>query len=290
MRSFVDVELVLERNGVIATREYPELRGAINRRVRNGRLVPVLPGVYTSPAGATDPRLRMAAVPLWDPNAIITHEAAAALTFWPDITMPVIRCAVRNEKAPQPGYVFVRERIPPELVWRRGVVQLTNPSLTALDLAADTDGGSINRALFGRKTTLDLMREALVLTGRRRGNPDRRKLLLDSRDNPWSTAERQCHRLFREAGITGWMGNQSITLEEQEFFVDILFRRLRLVVEIDGREFHTGARVFESDRKRQNLLVLHGWRVLRITWAMITGEPDGVIALVRAAIAQSARD
>ena len=46
--------------------------------------------------------------------------------------------------------------------------------------------------------------------------------------------------------------------------------------------------MFESDRKRQNLLVLHGWRVLRITWAMITDEPDLVIALVREAMAQSA--
>lgn len=288
MRTFVDVDLVLARNGVIATRDHPELRGAINRRVRTGQLVPVLPGVYTLPADATDTRRRMAAVPPWDPDAILTHEAAAALTFWPDIRVSVIRCAVKHEKAPQRGYAFVRERIPPELVWRHGPVMLTNPTLTALDLAAGTDGGSIDLALLKRKTTLDLMREALVLTGRRRGNPDRRRLLIDSRDEPWSTAERQCHRLFREAGITGWKGNQSVTLEQQEFFVDIMFRRLRLVVEIDGRKFHTDAEVFESDRRRQNLLVLHGWRVLRITWAMITHEPDRVVALVREAIAQSA--
>jgi very-short-patch-repair endonuclease len=288
VRTFVDVELVVERFGVIATRDHPELRGAINRRVRNGRLVRVLPGVYSPPAAATELRQRVAAVPLWDLDAIITHEAAAALTFWPDIRVPVIRCAVKHAKAPQRGYTFVREHIPPELVWRHGPVLLTNPTLTALDLAADTDGGSIDRALLRRKTTLHLMREALVLTGRRRGNPDRRKLLLDSRDNPWSTAERRCHRLFREAGITGWKGNQPVMLEQQEFFVDIMFRRLRLVVEIDGREFHIGVEVFESDRRRQNLLVLHGWRVLRITWAMITDEPDQVVAMVREAMAQAA--
>lgn len=288
MKSFVDVDLVIARNGVIATREHPELRGAINRRVRNGQLVPVLPGVYTTPAGATDLRARVAAVPLWDPAAVVTHEAAAALTFWPDVKVSVIRCAVKHEKATQRGYAFVRERIPPELVWRYGSVLLTNPTLTALDLAGDTDGGSIDRALLKRATTLDLMREALTLTARRRGNAERRRLLLDSREEPWSTAERQCHRLFRAAGITGWRGNRPITLEQQEFYVDIMFRRLRLVIEIDGRKFHTEPEVFESDRHRQNLLVLHGWRVLRITWAMISDEPDQVITMVREAIAQSA--
>ena len=288
VRTFIGIDLVLERDGVIATRDHPELRGAINRRLRTGQLVRVLPGVYSSPTGAAEFRHRVAAVPLWDPDAVLTHEAAAALTFWPTIRVPVIRCAVRHEKAPQRGYAFTRERIPPELVWRYGSVLLTSPTLTALDLAAATDGGSIDRALLRRKTTLDLMRQALVLTARRRGNPDRRRLLLDSRDDPWSAAERQCHRLFREAGITGWKGNQLVTLEQQEFFVDIMFRRLRLVVEIDGREFHIGAEVFESDRHRQNLLVLHGWRVLRITWAMITDEPDRVIAMVREAMVQAA--
>ena len=42
-------------------------------------------------------------------------------------------------------------------------------------------------------------------------------------------------------------------------------RPIRLIIEIDGREFHTDPEVFESDRSRQNLLVLDGWRVLRFT-------------------------
>ena len=67
-------------------------------------------------------------------------------------------------------------------------------------------------------------------------------------------------------------------------FPDVIFRRQRLVIEIDGRRFHSGSEVFESDRKRQNLLVLHGWRVLRITWRVIQEKPDQVIAMVREAL------
>jgi hypothetical protein len=47
---------------------------------------------------------------------------------------------------------------------------------------------------------------------------------------------------------------------------------------------HTGAEAFETDRWRQNLLVLNGWFVLRFTWAMIEEHPEKVIAMVREAI------
>jgi very-short-patch-repair endonuclease len=109
-------------------------------------------------------------------------------------------------------------------------------------------------------------------------------LLLDSRAEPWSKAERLFHRLLRDTGITGWHANQPVVLGNSRFYVDVLFRRLKLVIEIDGRLYHTGAEVFETDRWRQNLLVLDGWCVLRFTWTMIEERPEEVIAMVREAI------
>jgi very-short-patch-repair endonuclease len=53
------------------------------------------------------------------------------------------------------------------------------------------------------------------------------------------------------------------------------------VIEIDGRLYHTGTEVFETDRWRQNLLILNGWFVLRFTWTMIEEQPEKVIAMVR---------
>ena len=73
-------------------------------------------------------------------------------------------------------------------------------------------------------------------------------------------------------------------LNDSTFYVDIIFRKLKLVIEIDGRLYHTGAEVFETDRWRQNLLVLNGWFVVRFTWAMIEEHPEKVIAMVREAI------
>ena len=36
----------------------------------------------------------------------------------------------------------------------------------------------------------------------RRGNADRREVLRDSRDRPWSEADRKAHCLLRDAGLT----------------------------------------------------------------------------------------
>ena len=55
-------------------------------------------------------------------------------------------------------------------------------------------------------------------------------------------------------------------------------------MEIDGRIHATDREVFESDRRRQNDLVLAGWRVLRFTYRMMEDRPDVFIRTVRAAM------
>jgi very-short-patch-repair endonuclease len=287
--SSTDIHSILVSHLVIGTRDHPELRGAIHWRLRTGELKAVLPGVYAPAATANSTATRMAAVSRWDPDAVLTHEAAAAATFWPGLAVPVVRCVVRHHRAPQPGYAFSRGSIPPELVWSRQGLRLASPALTALDLCETMGGEAIDHALRTRSTTLGRMHQALTLTPSRTGNPVRRRLLLDSRDEPWSEAERQIHRLLRGARITGWQANQPVRLGHVTVYPDVFFRHLRLVIEIDGREFHTDPEVFESDRHRQNLLVLHGWRVLRVTWQMIQSQPDRVIALVREAMAMPVR-
>ena len=80
-----------------------------------------------------------------------------------------------------------------------------------------------------------------------------------------------------------------MTVDGSTYYLDVLFRGIRLLIEIDGREHHTGKEVFETDRWRQNLLLLDGWFVLRFTWAMLEERPDEVVAMVRAALTMLAR-
>jgi very-short-patch-repair endonuclease len=283
-----EIERIVAADGLIASREHLGLRSAIEWRVRTGELQAVLPGVFAPPGTASLLTTRIAAVVRWDSDAVLTHEAAAAASFWPGIAVPVVRCAVRHERAQRAGFQFSQRRIPSELIWRRRSLLLTLPALTALDLSESVGGSAIDQALRTRSTTLALMHTALDLTKGRAGNSKRKELLLDSRDEPWSEAEREFHRLLRAAGITGWRANRPVLLDGLNVYPDVVFRRERLVIEIDGREFHSDPEVFETDRRRQNLFVLNGWRVLRITWRMIQDEPDQLVAMVREAVMAAA--
>jgi very-short-patch-repair endonuclease len=220
----------------------------------------------------------------WDRDAVLIGSAAAWMSFWPEIRVTCIMCGVKHQRRPQPGYEFTRQQVPDELVVNRSGIRYTSPALTALDLCATVAGDAIDQALRTRATTLSQLYRALELTGGRKGNRSKRQLLLDSRAEPWSRAERSFHRLLRAAGITGWKANRRVVLDDSTFYVDVMFRRLKLVIEIDGRLYHTGAEVFETDRWRQNLLLLNGWFVLRFTWTMIEEQPEKVIAMVREAI------
>jgi very-short-patch-repair endonuclease len=48
--------------------------------------------------------------------------------------------------------------------------------------------------------------------------------------------------------------------------VDFAYPELKLAIELDGFEPHTGLGVFRNDRARQNALVSGGWTVLRYVW------------------------
>ena len=280
MRLQDEVREIVRREGVITRRQHPELAGAIRSLKASGRIVALLPGVYAAPELRGDFRTRVLAAVSADPDLVLTGETAARLTFWPELTSSTVECATRWERAPQPGYTFSRRVVPPELVLDRGQLRVTDPALTALDLCADHGGNGIDDVLRSRVTTLDRMRRALELTPGRPGNRDRRWLLLDSRDEPWSAAERLCHRLLRQARVRGWKANWPVDLRGSRYYLDIAFPRLKVVLEIDGRLHEEDKRIFETDRWRQNDLVCEGWAVLRFTWRMLEDHPDEVLRAV----------
>jgi very-short-patch-repair endonuclease len=153
-------------------------------------------------------------------------------------------------------------------------LRCTTPALTAIDVATLEDANAVDIALRSRQVRLDDLHDALRATPYRPGNQARLQVLLDSRDEPWSEAERRGHRLLREARVTGWRSNLPVRLGGALYYLDIAFPRARLAVEIDGRLHELDREVFESDRWRQNALVQAGWRVLRFTWSMLVNHPE----------------
>lgn len=68
-------------------------------------------------------------------------------------------------------------------------------------------------------------------------------------------------------------------------WVDLLVEG-RLVVEIDGLSYHSDAREFALDRRRDAALSVLGYRVLRFTWVDAARRPEYVVATVLSVLAQ----
>jgi very-short-patch-repair endonuclease len=270
--------------GLVVRRDNPQLAGSFDWLVRQRRLTTVLPGVYAAPEIATSWQTRVRALGLRHRDAVLLGAAAARLSFWPNAPLSFIEAAVPSVLKQQPGFSFNRRHIPAELITERDGIRFTVPALTAIDLATFACSDAIDIALRVRAATLAGMYEALSMTPHRAGNRQRLKLLIDSRGEPWSAAERLSHRLLRAAGITGWETNHPVLVDGQLFYIDIAFKRQKLAIEIDGRPHETDEDLFESDRWRQNALVEDGWRVLRFTWAMLRDHPEDFIGAILAAL------
>ena len=66
--------------------------------------------------------------------------------------------------------------------------------------------------------------------------------------------------------------------------VDVGFPALKLALEVDGYAHHSSHRDFRVDRKRQNAIILAGWRMLRFTWFDLVEQPQRVLAEIRRTI------
>jgi very-short-patch-repair endonuclease len=73
--------------------------------------------------------------------------------------------------------------------------------------------------------------------------------------------------------------NAWITLDDGiAYKIDFMWRAERLAVETDGWRSHGTRQAFENDRRRDRLLSLAGWTVVRFTWRDVEREPDEVTA------------
>jgi hypothetical protein len=155
-------------------------------------------------------------------------------------------------------------------------IRTTNATRTLIDLGAVVSASTLEmaleRALHARSTTFDRLVRRFFQIARsgRPGIGPLRPLLLDRDPTLMPAAsdlETLLFRILLDRGLP-------TPVRQFEVFVDE--RRFRL----DGFGVHTTRGAFETDRERQNLLVVAGWLVLRFTWRQLCRRPDRVAALV----------
>jgi very-short-patch-repair endonuclease len=95
-----------------------------------------------------------------------------------------------------------------------------------------------------------------------------------------SEAEETLLALLRRGGVPAPVVNGRV----QGLEVDFHWPAARVVVEVDGYASHGNPVAFERDRRRDALLVSTGWRVMRLTWRQLTGEPEAVLVRIARAL------
>ena len=241
-------------------------------------LTPLMPGTYGTGGGFA---ARAVSVQLWDPDAVFVSGTAARLSWWPDLAYDTVRAvAHRSSRRSVSGIEVTAGSVDPDLIYEVAGLRLVHPAWSALELSDEIGGIAIDEALRRRKSSLKAMRWALGLMRNRSGNVARRRLLLESRDEPWSELEREAHVRLRAAKITGWRANDRIVLPSGKVrYADVSFRQERLAVEFDGWEHHKSYESFIDDRVKDVELMCEGWMVARFTAASMTDLVPSITAI-----------
>lgn len=249
-------------------------------------------GVYRV-AGAPHTAASQAWTAVLGARAVLSYLSAAAwweLPVEPDGRIHVTR-RERQKFATHKLIRIHRTLLVPEAVTTRFGLRITTRTETLLDclgwLPVPAARNLLDRAFQQSWLAPGDIDRRLGEQPGRWGNRQLAGLARDCRPGIEAESERRLQRLLEQAGIRGWVANHPIRVGGRRFRPDIAFPDLRLAVEVDGWAHHRTKERRDADVERDNLLMLAGWRVLRLTWEDVADRPDYVLATIRSVLVTS---
>jgi hypothetical protein len=294
-------EVALSQHGVIALWQLVELglsARAVSRRVAAGRLHRLHAGVFAVGHARLSLQGRyMAAVLACGRESALSHRSSADHRALRVNTRPGIDViSPRRMGRGRAGiHAHTSATLLPRDVEVVDGIRCTSVARTLLDLAAVLPRRAVERA-FDQADVLRVLdarriEDVLARAGNHRGAGTLRAILAEHA--PASTLTRNdleeaflaiCDR----AGLKRPEVNVWIALAPTGFEADFLWRAARLIAETDGRSVHARRRAFEDDRRRDQRLMLAGYRVVRFTRDQVFDDPSGVEATIRGLLRQAA--
>jgi very-short-patch-repair endonuclease len=257
-------------------------RGAIARRLQARTMQSMHRGVYLLGAAPPTPMARArAAVMACGEGAVLSHRSAAemlGLLAQSDRAIEVT--VVGRNPGSHAGIKLHRPRALArhDVTDMRGI-PVTTVARTICDLAATEPANEVEHAyqeaLYRRIVTDRRMAAILDREPRRKGAPVIRALI----ENPTLTRserERTLLRLLARAQLPRPLTNVRL----HGYLVDAYWPEHRLIVEFDGWRAHGHRNAFETDRKRDQVMLAHGIRSMRVTDRHLIHEPVALTARI----------
>lgn len=263
-------------------------RGAIQSRLRRGRLFALYRGVYAvGHPSLTVAGERRAALLACGDGAVLSHRTAADLWGIRHSNQRIVDVTVasRGGRTRRPGIRVHRMPLPRRETTRLKQLSVTTPARTLLDLAAVLTPRALERAI-DEAERLGLFQagaiEAVLEANRCR--PGRATLAaVFAVHRPGSTRTRSgLEERFLALCRSHAIPQPEVNVPLGPFIADFLWRAQRLIVETDGRATHGTAAAFERDRARDAHLMTAGYRVVRYTNRRLSRQPAEVVQELRA--------
>jgi hypothetical protein len=277
--------------GVAQLRAAGVAAGALKHQAATGRLRPLHRGVYAVGHRRLRPEGHwLAAVLACGDGAVLSHASAAALWGIRASTATRIDVTAPGMRRGRSGIrVHSSRRLDPQDVTSESGVPVTSIARTLLDLAATLSPGDLESTVASalRRPGFDAGHVAdVVARGQGHRGAGRLATLVAAEPKLTRSAlERRSLALARDGGLPEPETNVPMTLGGgQRWEIDVLWRRERVTVELDGWQHHHDRRSFEADRARAATLTAAGYRHLQLTWRQITQEPARALATLRAAL------
>lgn len=258
---------------------YDEVEGA----VRKGWLHRLHRGVYAVGHRNTGPHGKLAAALLaCGPTAFLSHRTAAAVWGLRGLSTRSIELTVPGSTRRHPRLTVHRTATLPEpadLASRSGL-RASSVARLLIELAAAEKQSELDRLIMQcvRKRILDLeaIEAALARHARRPGVARLKQALRAYRPHRdrHSDLERAFDKLI--AGTVVPPPQTNVVIDGWE--LDCYWPEAALVVELDGRDYHTAVGDMEKDKYKDSRLLLQGIRTMRVTELRLELEPHRVLA------------
>lgn len=256
-------------------------------RIENGAWLRLAPAVYVLASAPPKWERQMAAALLTRSGSIVAGRSAAHLHgfdgFGPG--RPVIMIGPGGNARSPLATVIRSQRF--DRVGRRRLrgFEVSDEAETVMTLAAELDILRLETlidSLLARKTcSVDEL--AFVVTENRgaRGVARLRPIVAhrraDAYQPPTTELERLLYRILDDPRLPPHTRQMPMAFQRVDATVDAYIEAWRLIVEGDGRRWHTRRADHDRDRLRDNEAVAHGIAVLRFTYEMLRDSPGMVV-------------
>lgn len=245
--------------------------GAIKRRLAAGRLHVRQRNVYTLGHRLLRPQGEWLAATWAVDGSVLSHLSAAAFHGWYLGELLLQHVTTTGKANSRDGLrVHRARRIDPRDIERHGQLVVTRAPRTVLDLAELLDYDELRPIVDRmRRFDVDAVRAAQKRAPGKRGAALVRRLCGRMEAHTRSQFERR----YLEFCVTrGLPLPDAVNGRAGGFLVDCIYRSAGIVVELDGRAFHSRQDQFKADRRRDRKLLVRRQATVRLVWEDLDDE------------------